>query len=138
MNILDFFGEFARVSASIYDGSTWRVSGMREWKLNGFSMIGVVSTGLLLAAAPVARAADGAAIAKANNCMTCHGVDTRKMMGPSFKEIANRYKGKNVEAVMVEKIKKGSAGEWGAMAMPAQPQLSDADARVIAKWILAR
>ncbi len=111
---------------------------MREWKLNGFSMIGVVSTGLLLAAAPVARAADGAAIAKANNCMTCHGVDTRKMMGPSFKEIANRYKGKNVESAMVEKIKKGSAGEWGAMAMPAQPQLSDADARAIAQWMLAR
>ena len=111
---------------------------MREWKLNGFSMIGVACTGLLLVAAPVAQAADGAAIAKANNCMTCHGVDTRKMMGPSFKEIANRYKGKNVEAAMVEKIKKGSAGEWGAMAMPAQPQLSDADARVIAKWILAR
>ena len=60
------------------------------------------------------------------------------MMGPSFKEIANRYKGKNVEAVMVEKIKKGSAGEWGAMAMPAQPQLSDADARAIAQWMLAR
>ena len=92
----------------------------------------------LLAGFSVAHAADGAAIAKANNCMTCHGVDSRKMMGPSFKEIADRHKGKNVEAAMVEKIKKGSMGEWGNMPMPAQPQLSDADARAIAKWILAR
>lgn len=94
--------------------------------------------GVLLLAAPLAYAADGAAIAKANNCMTCHGVDARKMMGPSFKEIANRYKGKNVEALMVERIKKGGSGEWGAMPMPAQPQLSDADARVIVKWMMAR
>ncbi len=94
--------------------------------------------GVLLLAAPLAYAADGAAIAKANNCMTCHGVDARKMMGPSFKEIANRYKGKNVEALMVERIKKGGSGEWGAMPMPAQPQLSDADARAIVKWMMAR
>lgn len=94
--------------------------------------------GMLLLASPLVHAADGAAIAKANNCMTCHGVDTRKMMGPSFKEIANRYKGKNVEALMVERIKKGGSGEWGAMPMPAQPQLSDADARAIVKWMMAR
>lgn len=94
--------------------------------------------GVLLLVAPLAYAADGAAIAKANNCMTCHGVDARKMMGPSFKEIANRYKGKNVEALMVERIKKGGSGEWGAMPMPAQPQLSDADARAIVKWMMAR
>ena len=97
-----------------------------------------LTAGLLLVAAPLARAADGASIAKANNCMTCHGIDSRKMMGPSFKEISNRYKGKNVEAAMVEKVKKGGSGQWGAMAMPAQPQLSDADARVIVKWMLAR
>ena len=95
-------------------------------------------TALLLAPASMAHAADGAAIAKANNCMTCHGVDARKMMGPSFKEVANRYKGKSVEAAMVEKVKKGGSGQWGAMAMPAQPQLSDADARAIVKWMLAR
>lgn len=93
--------------------------------------------GLVLACAPVA-AQDGAAIARANNCMTCHGVETRKMMGPSFKEIANRYRGKNVEAAMIDKIKNGGSGAWGPMAMPAQPQLSDADARAITKWMLAR
>ena len=97
-----------------------------------------LAVALLFVAAPMARAADGAAIAKSNNCMTCHGVDSRKMMGPSFKEVANRYKGKNVEAAMVEKVKKGGSGQWGAMAMPAQPQLSDADARAIVKWMLAR
>mgnify|MGYP003357749846 CR=1 FL=1 len=98
---------------------------------------GLLAAGL--ACAPVlVQAADGAAIAKANNCMTCHGVETRKMMGPSFKEIANRYRGKNVEAAMIDKIKNGGSGAWGGMAMPAQPQLSDADARAIIQWMLTR
>ncbi|MDO4796234.1 MAG: c-type cytochrome [Brachymonas sp.] len=93
---------------------------------------------VLMCAPAAAQAADGAAIARANNCMTCHGVETRKMMGPSFKEIADRYRGKNVEAAMIDKIKNGGAGAWGPVAMPAQPQLSDADARAITKWMLAR
>ena len=42
------------------------------------------------------------------------------------------------DRLMVERIKKGGSGEWGAMPMPAQPQLSDADARAIVKWMMAR
>lgn len=98
-------------------------------------------TGVFALTVPVAHAADGEAIARANNCMACHGVTGGRMMGPSFSEIAARYKshkGKPVETVLAEKISKGGSGEWGPMAMPAQPQLTDADARVIVKWILGR
>ena len=97
--------------------------------------------GVFALAVPMVHAANGEAIARANNCMTCHGVTDRRIMGPSFSEIAARYKshkGKSVEAALAEKIRKGGSGEWGPMAMPAQPQLTDADARVIVKWILGR
>ena len=87
--------------------------------------------------AGMAHAADGAALAQANNCMACHTMD-KQVGGPSFKQIAARYKGKNVETELVEKVKKGGSGVWGAVPMPGQPQLSDADARVIVKWVLAR
>ena len=97
-------------------------------------------TGVFALAVPVVHAADGEAIARANNCMACHGVTDKRMMGPSFSEIAARYekKGKSVEAALAEKIRRGGSGEWGPMAMPAQPQLTDADARAIVKWMLDR
>ena len=91
----------------------------------------------LAVCAGMAHAADGAALAQANNCMTCHTVD-KQVGGPSFKQIAAKYKGKSVETELVEKVKKGGSGVWGAVPMPGQPQLSDADARVIVKWVLAR
>lgn len=95
-------------------------------------------TGVFALAVPVAHAADGEAIARSNNCMACHGMTDRRMMAPSFSEIAARYKGKPVETALAEKIRRGGSGEWGPMAMPAHPQLTDADARAIVKWVLDR
>ncbi|MDO5652590.1 MAG: c-type cytochrome [Brachymonas sp.] len=103
---------------------------MRRFLITVSAVCALAGTGTL------AHAADALAIARANNCMTCHGVDQKKMMGPSFKEMSQRYKGKPVEAELAEKIRKGGSGEWGPVAMPAQPQLSAADARAIAKWIV--
>jgi cytochrome c len=34
------------------------------------------------------------------------------------------------------KVKKGGAGAWGAIPMPAQDQLSDADNRALVEWML--
>jgi cytochrome c len=73
----------------------------------------------------------------ANACTACHGVKN-KIVGPSFVEIAARYKGRSdAQAYLAGKIKAGSAGVFGAVPMPAQPQLSDADAQAIAGWIAA-
>lgn len=83
-------------------------------------------------------AANGASLAKSNNCMTCHGVNQR-IMGPSFKEIAARYKGKSVEAKLAQHIRKGSSGQWGdGGTMPPNPQVSAANAQTLAKWILSQ
>ncbi|WP_323119437.1 c-type cytochrome [Burkholderia alba] len=88
--------------------------------------------------APVrADVGDGLKIARGNACMGCHAVD-RKLVGPSFKEIAARYKA-DPQAVpkLAKKVKEGGAGVWGAIPMPAHPRMSDADAQSVVQWVLA-
>ena len=94
-------------------------------------------------AAPVtvAKASTGGpdvrALLNSNSCTACHGVNS-KIVGPGFNEIAAKHKGKaNVESYLVGKIKNGGQGVYGAIPMPAQPQVSDADAQAIAAWIAA-
>ena len=73
----------------------------------------------------------------ANACTACHGVKN-KIVGPGFNEIAAKHKGKaDLEAYLVGKIKAGGSGVYGAVPMPPQPQLNDADAKAIAQWIAA-
>ena len=75
-------------------------------------------------------------LAKSKNCMTCHSIDN-KLVGPSFREVAKKYIGqKGVEDALKNKILKGGSGNWGAVAMPPNNQISEADARSLVKWIL--
>lgn len=74
-------------------------------------------------------------LAKAKNCMACHATNN-KVLGPSFKAISTKYAGQaDAEDKLVKSIMKGSSGVWGPMPMPANPQVSEADARTITKWI---
>lgn len=77
-------------------------------------------------------------LAKAKNCMACHAVAT-KVVGPSFKDVATKYAGEaGAEAKMAEKIRKGSTGVWGAIPMPPNTQVNEADAATLAKWVLSQ
>lgn len=77
-------------------------------------------------------------LAKAKNCMACHAVAS-KLVGPSFKDVAAKYAGqKGAEDKLVEKVIKGGAGTWGPVPMPANPQVSEAEARSLVKWVLAQ
>jgi cytochrome c len=88
----------------------------------------------LVLGAPAQANAD---LAKTKNCMGCHAMDT-KVLGPAFKDVAAKYKGqKDAETKLVASITKGSAGTWGAMAMPPNP-VSAAEAQTLAKWVLAQ
>lgn len=63
-------------------------------------------------------------------CGTCHALDTKKM-GPSFKDIAQKFKGNaSAQADIVTKLKTGK----GHPAVKA----SDADLAGIVKWVLAQ
>lgn len=73
-------------------------------------------------------------LAQQKNCMSCHAVD-RKVVGPSYQDIAKRYQGKNAEAQLEQKIIKGSAGGWGPVPMPAS-NISPADAKALVQWVL--
>jgi cytochrome c len=79
----------------------------------------------------------GLRVARGNACMGCHAVD-RKLVGPSFKQIAERYK-TDPQAVpkLSKKVKDGGSGVWGAIPMPAHPRMSDADVRSVVGWVLA-
>ena len=87
----------------------------------------------LLAAAP-ARADE--ALAKKHNCLVCHQVD-KKVVGPSYKEVAKKYKGqKDAAAVLEDAVKKGSSGKWGPVPMPPNATVPDADIKKLVAWIL--
>ena len=77
------------------------------------------------------------ALAQSSKCMTCHKVD-KKMVGPSFQDVAKKYKGDaKASAHIVQVIKKGGKGVWGPVPMPPHGQVSDADAKKLADWVLA-
>ena len=77
-------------------------------------------------------------LAKAKNCMACHAVAT-KLVGPAYKDVAAKYAGqKDAEDKLIGKVLKGGSGAWGAVPMPANPQVSEADARILVKWVLAQ
>jgi len=74
------------------------------------------------------------ALATKNNCMACHAVD-KKLVGPAYRDVAKKYAGTSVDALAAS-IRKGGVGRWGQIPMPAQAQLSEADARKLATWIM--
>ncbi len=93
---------------------------------------------VVVAAAPAAAGGvDVKAVLAGNGCTACHGV-SNKIVGPAFTEILAKHKGRaDLEAYLTGKIKTGGSGVFGAIPMPAQPQLKDAEAQAIARWIAA-
>ncbi|MFP3756225.1 cytochrome C [Cupriavidus sp. SIMBA_020] len=83
-----------------------------------------------------ANASEG--LAQKYACVGCHQANTR-LVGPSWKEIATRYKnGSKSASDLAASIKDGGSGKWGAVPMPAQPQVPDADVGLLARWILSQ
>lgn len=75
-------------------------------------------------------------LAQKHSCTACHGVD-KKIVGPSYQDVAKKYAGqKEAVALVSDSIRKGGAGKWGPVPMPAQPALSDADVKTLAAWVL--
>ncbi len=92
---------------------------------------------LVLAAGVSNVALANADLAKAKNCMACHSV-TNKVLGPSFKDVGAKYAGqKGAEDKLVQKVIKGGSGVWGTVPMPANAQVSEAEARTLVKWMLS-
>ncbi|QHT69155.1 carbohydrate-binding protein [Rhodocytophaga rosea] len=71
-----------------------------------------------------------------SDCKSCHNLD-QKSIGPSYKEVAVRYKGKNAQEMLAEKILKGGNGNWGKNMMAAHPQHNKQEATQMVNYILS-
>ena len=91
-------------------------------------IVSSVIVSIALVAAPGAANAQEE-LAKSSGCTTCHATDTKKM-GPSFKEIAAKYKGKPDAAAKLETSLTTAKGHPAVKA-------SAADVKSLVKWILA-
>ncbi|WP_028217198.1 c-type cytochrome [Paraburkholderia oxyphila] len=113
---------------------------MRSAVVSGRVVAGVLVVmlgGFGVSASALAATSDGVSIARSNACMGCHAVD-RKLVGPSFKDIAAKYKGDaGAQAKLEKKVRDGGAGVWGAIPMPSHPAMSAGDVRDVVAWVLA-
>jgi len=76
-------------------------------------------------------------LAQQKNCMACHTVD-KKLVGPAYKEVAQKYAGqKDAVDKLTQKVMKGGSGVWGAVPMPANPQVTEAEAKTLVTWVLS-
>ncbi len=84
-----------------------------------------------------AQAVESAKLAQNKNCLTCHAINTQSM-GPSFHEIASKYQARaDATDYLAQAIINGKVGVWGGIPMPANTQLSAAEASQLARWILS-
>lgn len=99
----------------------------------------VLATAALLAAggAQAFDAAAAKALAAKNACLACHAVD-RKLVGPSYKDVAAKHKGQaDALEIVAARIKSGGSGIYGPVPMPAQPNLKEDELKLLAAWVLA-
>ena len=91
---------------------------------------------LAMTLAVAAPALADQALATAKNCMACHATD-KKLVGPSFKDVAAKYANdKAAPEKLAAKVRAGGVGVWGQIPMPANPQVTDAEAATLVKWIM--
>lgn len=88
------------------------------------------------ASIPVTTNVSGQSLIEASDCMACHNADER-LIGPSYKEISEKYSEKDIE-ILASKIIEGGSGVWGSVPMQPHPQISKADAKKMVEYILSR
>jgi len=102
-----------------------------------FLLSSAVLASMLVVAAP---ASANLQLATSKMCMGCHAID-KKLVGPAYKDVAAKYaKDKKALPMLVEKVMKGSGSKlnWGTMPMPANSQVTKAEAETLVKWVLSQ
>jgi cytochrome c len=81
--------------------------------------------------------AAGETLVKASDCSSCHAQD-RLVVGPSYSDIADRYRGQSgIAEKLAAKVKQGGSGNWGAVPMSPHPDLTDLQLKEMMEWILS-
>ncbi|PHN05950.1 ThuA domain-containing protein [Flavilitoribacter nigricans] len=79
----------------------------------------------------------GKSLIAGSDCAACHQPDV-KSIGPSYLQIAEKYKGQDdATPYLANKIISGGGGVWGETVMAAHPQLSNSEAQQMARYILS-
>jgi cytochrome c len=100
------------------------------------TLIAAAAAAMIATGAEAADAKAAEALAKNSGCLACHTTD-KKLVGPSYKEIADRYrKDKGAPASLAQKVKAGGKGTWGDIPMPPNAHVKDADIKTMVEWIL--
>ena len=96
----------------------------------------ILATALAVMAAGSWAATADEAMKKAG-CIACHQKD-KKVIGPAFKDVAAKYKGQDVTARLMDKVRKGGSGVYGPIPMtPNGPdKINDADLKLVVESIL--
>jgi len=84
---------------------------------------------------PAQLANEGKALVESADCMSCHQI-SEKMIGPAYKDVANKYSEKDVD-LLVDKIINGGSGNWGNVPMAAHNGLSQENSRKMVYYILS-
>ncbi|MDR3381395.1 SorB family sulfite dehydrogenase c-type cytochrome subunit [Cupriavidus basilensis] len=81
---------------------------------------------------------DARSLLSANNCTACHAVD-KKVVGPALHDVAAKYAEKpDAATLLMQSIRAGGSGKWGAVPMPGFPQLSEVELKTLATWVLTQ
>jgi cytochrome c len=89
------------------------------------------------AAATNPEADKGLELIGKSDCFTCHKV-VDASTGPAYEAVAAKYP--DNEAVvdsLSKKIIKGGSGNWGAIPMTPHPEISEADAKSMVRYVLS-
>jgi len=72
-----------------------------------------------------------------SDCFTCHKI-AEPFTGPSYEAVAAKYPdNEQVIDSVSKKIITGGAGNWGTILMTAHPDISEADAKTMVRYILS-
>ncbi len=108
---------------------------IRRMNAEAFAIAATACT-LLSVPAVSGAATDATPLAAKYNCTACHAAD-KKLVGPSYKEVAAKYAGDaGAAAKLQQKVKNGGSGVWGAIPMPPN-NVPDADLKALVDWILS-
>ena len=92
---------------------------------------------LVFGAFPPAQAAEPLDVMDKAGCLACHQKE-KKLVGPALSTVAAKYKGQDMAAALVQKVRAGSKGVYGPIPMPPSgpDKISDADLKSAIDWIL--
>jgi cytochrome c len=98
-------------------------------------LVSIAGAALVAAGATQAQSADQ--LLKKYSCTACHAID-KKLVGPAYADVAAKYKGDaKAPAMLMEKVKRGGAGNWGAIPMPPNAAVPDPDIKTMVTYVLS-